>query len=90
MLRATEPEVFTGLVGEVLAFEEREEFGGSRCRWSSPSERAITSRHRSMHAGWSRIRERTLVEYEGAGHMLMYERRAEISDCSTSSRRGFL
>jgi len=33
-----------------------------------------------MHAGWSRIRERHLVEYEGAGHMLMYERRAEISD----------
>ena len=81
MLRATEPEVFTGLVGEVLAFEEREEFGGVEV----PVVVAVgTSDHltpplyaRRLVAGFENA---TLVEYEGAGHMLMYERRAEISD----------
>ena len=81
MLRATEPEVFTGLVGEVLAFEEREEFE----EVAVPVVVAVgTSDHltpplfsRRLAAGFE---DATLLEYEGAGHMLMYERRAEISD----------
>jgi len=81
MLRAMEPEVFTGLVGEVLAFEERAPFGDVEV----PVVVAVgTSDHltpplfaRRLAAGFAHA---GLSEYDGAGHMLMYERRKEIDD----------
>ena len=81
MLRATEPEVFTGLVGEVLGFEERAAFDDVEV----PVVVAVgTSDHltpplfaRRLAAGFAHA---SLFEYDGAGHMLMYERREEIDD----------
>jgi pimeloyl-ACP methyl ester carboxylesterase len=80
MLRAMDPEVFTGLVGEVLGFEERAAFGNVEV----PVVVAVgKSDHltpppfaRRLAAGFEHA---SLFEYDGAGHMLMYERREEIS-----------
>ncbi len=81
MLRSMEPEVFTGLVGEVLGFEERAPFTdvdvpvvvavGTNDRLTPPPFA------RRLAAGFGQAR---LFEYDGAGHMLMYERRGEIGD----------
>ena len=81
MLRSMDPEVFTGLVGEVLGFEEKAPFGDL----DVPVVVAVgTSDHltpplfaRRLAAGFDQA---SLHEYEGAGHMLMYERREEIAD----------
>jgi pimeloyl-ACP methyl ester carboxylesterase len=79
MLRAVEPEVFGKLVAEVLSFEESAPFDTA----ALPVAVAVgTSDHltpplyaRKMAAGFEAA---VLSEYPGAGHMLMYERRAEI------------
>ena len=81
MLRATEPQVSTKLVGEVLGFEERAAFDDVEV----PVVVAVgTSDHltpplfaRRLAAGFAHA---SLFEYDGAGHMLMYERREEIDD----------
>ncbi len=79
MLRAVEPQVFGKLVGEVLGFEESAPFPGL----GVPVVVAVgTSDHltpplyaRRMAAGFDKA---DLVEYPGAGHMLMYERREQV------------
>ena len=82
MLRSMDPEVFTGLVGEVLGFEEKAPFGDL----DVPVVVAVgTSDHLTppplSPGGWQPGFERaSLNEYDGAGHMLMYERREEIDD----------
>ncbi len=81
LLRSTEPEVFTGLVGEVLGFEERAPFDDVEV----PVVVAVgTSDHltpplfaRRLAASFEHA---SLYEYDGAGHMLMYERREEIGE----------
>jgi pimeloyl-ACP methyl ester carboxylesterase len=81
MLRAVEPEVFAKLVSEVLAFEESTPFGDL----GLPVAVAVGTRDhltpplyaRKMAAGFANA---VLSEYPGAGHMLMYERRAEIGE----------
>jgi pimeloyl-ACP methyl ester carboxylesterase len=73
--------VFTGLVGEVLGFEERAPFDDVEV----PVVVAVgTSDHltpplfaRRLAASFEHA---SLYEYDGAGHMLMYERREEIGE----------
>jgi len=91
MLRSMAPDVFTTLVGEVLAFEERTPFGDVQV----PVAVAVgTSDHltpplfaRRLAAGFEHA---SLHEYSGAGHVLMYERRREITKLleSLSARAG--
>jgi pimeloyl-ACP methyl ester carboxylesterase len=81
MLRAADPQVFGKLVGEVLGFEESAPFGGIEL----PVGVAVgTSDHltpplyaRRLAASFDQA---SLHEYEGAGHMLMYERREELGE----------
>ena len=80
MLRAVDPQVFGKLVGEVLGFEESAAFGDV----GVPVVVAVgTSDHltppligRRLAASFEHA---SLYEYDGAGHMLMYERREEIN-----------
>ena len=81
MLRAVEPEVFTKLVGEVLGFEERAAFGDVEV----PVVVAVGTSDRLTPPRYARrlaasFEHASLFEYDGAGHMLMYERREEIGD----------
>jgi len=91
MLRAMDPEVLTALVGEVLGFEERAAFGEVEV----PVVVAVgTSDHLTPPLFARRLATRfehvSLREYDGAGHMLMYERRNEINELleSLSARVG--
>jgi pimeloyl-ACP methyl ester carboxylesterase len=81
MLRATEPQVSTKLVGEVLGFEERAAFGNVEV----PVVVAVGTSDRLTPPRFARrlvasFESASLNEYAGAGHMLMYERREEIDD----------
>jgi pimeloyl-ACP methyl ester carboxylesterase len=81
MLRAVDPQVFGKLVSEVLAFHESADFG----EIGVPVIVAVgASDHltpplyaRQLAAGFASA---ALAEFPGAGHMLMYERRAEIDE----------
>ncbi|HLN04655.1 MAG TPA: alpha/beta hydrolase [Acidimicrobiales bacterium] len=81
MLRATEPGVFTGLIAEVLGFEERAPFGevGVPVAIAVGTSDRLTPPHFARRLAGS-IRHASLNEYVDAGHMLMYERREEIDD----------
>jgi len=81
MLRATEPAVFMGLVGEVLSFEERDTYPGVEV----PVVVAVGTNDRLTPPAFSRrlaasFEHARLEEYPGAGHMLMYERREQVDD----------
>jgi non-heme chloroperoxidase len=81
MLQGVPPEVFAKLIGEVLGFEERAPFADLEvpvavavgiCDRLTPP--------RAARRLASNFRHASLEEHDDAGHMLMYERRDEISD----------
>jgi pimeloyl-ACP methyl ester carboxylesterase len=85
MLRSVDQQVFASVVSEVLAFEEAAPFAPL----GVPVAIAVgTSDHltpplyaRRLAAG---LEGAAVCEYPGAGHMLMYERRAEIDELLSS------
>jgi pimeloyl-ACP methyl ester carboxylesterase len=81
MLQAVPPEVFAKLIGEVLGFEERAAFPDPKVPVAiavGVSDRLTPPRAARRMA--SNFPNASLEEHEDAGHMLMYERRDEISD----------